>query len=122
MKNLVNQIIEEINKSAIEKEKKDKEYINTVMEIVNNITGVYRSTINKDSDPSIIYPYLYRSTKTGEIKIVKNFSPIQDMYDSEIAIKTVIKYGKEKEFLHWLTAKALPTFIIGESTAPFSYA
>lgn len=119
MNNLINQLVEEINRKAIEKELRDNEFRNTTIEIINRINGEFYNDIVEET--SITYPYLYPMFNKGEIKLERSFSKSVDMDKTIEAINLVIKYEKEKEFLEWLTEKALPSFIVGGNSTNYSY-
>ena len=119
MNDLINQLVEEINRKAIEKETRDNEFRNTVMELINRISGEFYNDIVEET--FITYPYLYPILSRGEIKVERSFSNPVDMDKTIEAINLVIKYEKEKEFLEWLTEKALPNFVLGDNSANFSY-
>lgn len=121
MNNLINQLVEEINRKAIEKETRDNEFRNTAIELINRISGKFYNDIIEET--SITYPYLCPIFSRGEIKLERSFSkPVDvDMDKTMKAINLVIKYEKEKEFLEWLTEKALPNFIVGDYSTNFSY-
>lgn len=120
MNNLINQLVEEINRRAIEKETRDNEFRNTAIELINRISGEFYNDIVAE-ETFITYPYLCPIFNRGEIKLERSFSKPIDMDRTMKAINLVIKYEKEKEFLEWLTEKALPNFILGDYSANFSY-
>lgn len=119
MDNLINQLVEEINRKAIEKETRDNEFRNTAIELINRISGEFYNDIAEET--FITYPYLCPIFSRGEIKLERSFSKSIDMDRTMKAINLVIKHEKEKEFLEWLTEKALPNFILGDNSANFSY-
>lgn len=119
MNNLINQLVEEINRKAIEKEARDNEFRNTVIELINRIRGEFYNDIVEET--FITYPYLYPILSRGEIKVERSFSNPIDMDKTIEAINLVIKYEKEKEFLEWLVEKALPCFIKGSYLTNYSY-
>ena len=119
MNDLINQLVEEINRKAIEKETRDNEFRNTAIELINRISGEFYNDIVEET--FVTYPYLYPIHTRGEIKVERSFSNPVDMDKTIEAINLVIKYEKEKEFLEWLTEKALPNFILGDYSANYSY-
>lgn len=93
--------------------------INQLVEEINRISGEFYNYITEET--SITYPYLCPIFNRGEIKLERSFSKSIDMDRTMKAINLVIKYEKEKEFLEWLTEKALPNFILGDYSTNFSY-
>ena len=124
MKNLINQMLEEINKLAMEKQKRDEEYATTVTELLNNITGIFHSKYsNDDEKDSVIYPYVYVRSKTKEILMDMKFREQGEVEKENVAtaIKVIIREEQEKEFLEWLTTKALPAFITGKKSKAYCH-
>ncbi len=121
MNDLINQLVEEINRKAIEKETRDNEFRNTAIELINRISSEFYNYMVEET--FITYPYLCPIFSRGEIKLERSFSKPIDMDRIMKAINLVIKHEKEKEkeFLEWLTEKALPNFILGDNSANFSY-
>ena len=56
MNDLINQLVEEINRKAIEKETRDNEFRNTAIELINRISGEFYNDIAEET--FITYPYL----------------------------------------------------------------